>query len=64
MSQDEQLCQNAVLPGLPMSPALLQRVISDVDKRTTTLAVFMFIAALPVLRDGGCLILVLTPLRG
>jgi hypothetical protein len=47
-----------------MSPALLQRVISDVDKRTTTLAVFMFIAALPVLRDGGCLILVLTPLRG
>lgn len=45
-------------------PPSLQRVISDVDGRGTDLGVFLFIADLLVLRDGGCLILVLPPLRG
>jgi hypothetical protein len=45
-------------------PPSLQRVISDVDGRGTDLGVFLFLADLLVLRDGGCLILVLPPLRG
>ena len=45
-------------------PSSLQRVISDVDGRGTDLGVFLFLADLLVLRDGGCLILVLPPLRG
>lgn len=45
-------------------PPSVQRVISDVDGRGTDLGVFLFIADLLVLRDGGCLILVLPPLRG
>ncbi|PZV02847.1 MAG: hypothetical protein DCF24_01285 [Cyanobium sp.] len=44
-------------------PPSLQRVISDVDGLGTDLGVFLFIAVLLVLRDGGCLILVLPPLR-
>jgi hypothetical protein len=36
--------------ALPLS---LQRVISDVDGRGTDLGVFLFIADLLVLRDGG-----------
>jgi hypothetical protein len=43
---------------------LLQWVISDVDGRGTHLGVFLFLADLLVLRDGGCLTLVLPPLRG
>ena len=39
-------------------------MISDVDGRGTDLGVFLFIADLLVLRDGGCMILVLPPLRG
>ena len=38
-------------------PPTLQRVIGDVDGRGTDLGVFLFIADLLVLRDGGCLIL-------
>lgn len=45
-------------------PPSLQRVISVVDERGTDLGVFLFLADLLVLRDGGCLILVLPPLRG
>ncbi|MCP9889051.1 DUF4055 domain-containing protein [Cyanobium sp. ATX 6A2] len=42
-------------------PASLKRVIGDVDGMGTDLAVFLFIADLLVLRDGGCLVLVLPP---
>ncbi|WP_233130158.1 DUF4055 domain-containing protein [Synechococcus sp. 1G10] len=42
-------------------PHSLQAVIGDVDGRGTDLGVFLFIADLLVLRDGGCLILVLPP---
>jgi hypothetical protein len=44
-------------------PASLHRVISDVDGRGTDLSVFLFSADLRVLRDCGCLILVLPLLR-
>jgi hypothetical protein len=40
-------------------PDSLKRVIGDVDGMGTDLAVFLFIADLLVLRDGGCLVLVL-----
>jgi hypothetical protein len=42
-------------------PASLQSVLTDVDGQGTDLGVFLFIADLLVLRDGGCLILVLPP---
>ncbi len=44
-------------------PVSLQRVIGDVDGMGTDLAVFLFIADLLVLRDGGCLILVFPPAK-
>jgi hypothetical protein len=44
-------------------PPSLQRVIGDADGMGTDLAVLLFIADLLVLRDGGCLLLVLPPLR-
>jgi hypothetical protein len=44
-------------------PASLQRVIGDVDGMGTDLQVLLFIADLLVLRDGGCLLLVLPPAR-
>jgi hypothetical protein len=42
-------------------PASLKRVVGDVDGMGTDLAVLLFIADLLVLRDGGCLLLVLPP---
>ena len=42
-------------------PDTLRQAISDVDGRGTDLSVFLFVADLLVLRDGGCLILVLPP---
>jgi hypothetical protein len=44
-------------------PRSLQQVIGDVDGMGTDLGVFLFIADLLVLRDGGCLILVAPPLN-
>jgi len=45
-------------------PASLQRLLYDVDGRGTYLGGFLFLADLLVLRDGGCLILVLPPPAG
>ena len=42
-------------------PQTLEAVIGDVDGHGTDLGVFLFLADLLVLRDGGCLILVLPP---
>ena len=42
-------------------PPSLQRVIGDVDGMGTDLAVLLFIADLLVLRDGGCLVVVVPP---
>ncbi|MGB5136069.1 MAG: DUF4055 domain-containing protein [Prochlorococcaceae cyanobacterium] len=42
-------------------PQTLRQVIGDVDGMGTDLGVFLFIADLLVLRDGGCLLLVLPP---
>lgn len=44
-------------------PASLLPVLTDVDGRGTDLGVFLFLADLLVLRDGGCLILQLPPLH-
>lgn len=44
-------------------PESLQQVIGDVDGMGTDLGVFLFIADLLVLRDGGCLVFVLPPQR-
>ncbi len=45
-------------------PASLKRIVGDVDGMGTDLAVLLFIADLLVLRDGGCLLLVLPPATG
>ena len=42
-------------------PRSLQAVIGEVDGRGTVLGVFLFLADLLVLCDGGCLILVMPP---
>ncbi|MEB3165335.1 MAG: DUF4055 domain-containing protein [Cyanobacteriota bacterium] len=44
-------------------PASLLSVLTDVDGRGTDLGVFLFLADLLVLRDGGCLILQLPPIH-
>ena len=42
-------------------PSSLLRVLGDVDGHGTDLSVFLFVADLLVLRDGGCLLMVLPP---
>ena len=42
-------------------PESLSRVLTDVDGQGTDLSLFLFLADLLALRDGGCLILLLPP---